>query len=368
MDIRLNKIENFDEAIKKNYLSVIVSFMLILVILNMPSIAYADSDLYQFFEETQGQTYIAYRYFSFVFKLTQLIVTLAGLLILCFKVATMASSFLVTVNPPLFSMIHSKKTKLISKYSDKKNSEEGITKDLFFYYLSFAIPDFLYFSDFSDTLDEGESGKYGEKKWDHIPTIGEYFKKEVVSFVVVTLLGAMLFSGQTQRIVANFAKGGQALASKIENLNIAGMVDSAMNAGKDFKFVFGNSIEGKNKKRLADAMYSSAKSAVPDARDSEYLATLGSKIQSVVNTYMSDIQDGYANPTLSFKTTFVENATNVASKDASDDGYGGLYGVKVVYLKNISSIPKNPPAYYNTGAIVIEYTAQKASTQSQINN
>lgn len=334
----------------------------VVLIISIPIQAHADSDLYSFFDETQGKTYLAYRYFSFIFSVTQLIVTLTGLLLLSYKVVTMCCSFLVTVAPSLFVMIHEKKKKLRDEHSGKHN--EG-SNDIFWFYLSYIIPDFLFLSDFLEVIDDSHAKSVGEKKWEYIPTIGEYFKKEIVTFVIVTLLGAMIFSGQTQRIVANFAKGGQALASKLEKLDIAGMVDSSLNSGKDFKFVFGNSVDGKNKTRLAQSIYGSARSAVPDARDSEYLSTLGSNIQAGIDSYISGITDSYSNPTLSFKTTFVENATNVKDKVATDDGYGGLYGVKVIYLNTISAIPNSPPEYFNTGAVVVEYTAQKSSTQSQ---
>lgn len=358
----INNINKESDISYKTSKSLIFILTLIcILVVSIPLSAHADSDLYQFFEETQGETYLAYRYFSFIFTVTQLIVTLTGLLLLSYKVVTMACSFLVTVAPSLFVMIHTKKSDLQKKEHKGDNAN---TNDIFWYYLSYLIPDILFLSDFIDVVDNNSSS-HVDKKWDHIPTIGEYFKKEIVTFVVVTLLGAMLFSGQTQRIVANFAKGGQALASKLEKIDIAGMVDSSLNSGKDFKFVFGNSIDGKNKKRLAESIYGSAKSAVPDARDSQYLSTLGSNIQKGIDSYISGITDNYSNPTLTFKTTFVENATNIADKAATDDGYGGQYGVKVIKLSSIATMPKNPPAYFQTGAVVVEYTAQKSSGQGQ---
>ncbi|WP_272725860.1 hypothetical protein, partial [Escherichia coli] len=114
----------------------------------------------------------------------------------------------------------------------------------------------------------------------------EYIKKEMVSFVLISLLGAMLFSGQTQRIVANLARGGQAVAEKLATVDVSGMVDRALNSGKDFKFAYGNSMEGENKQRISESVYKAEKGAVPEARDSEYLSTLGSNIQSQVDKFI----------------------------------------------------------------------------------
>lgn len=381
----LNKLKNKDKSEKnrtnKNIMKNIIPqealkpfvvIYLFLFNLCLPLVTYAaEADMFIFFEKTTGNSYIALRYFSFVFTIVQYGVTLAGLLIIAFKVLTMAASITVLVSPPFFTMVHGKKNNLKKQYDVSGRQGDSSSKDIFFYYASCCIPDFVAISDFADTIGGGDDrggGSSGDKKWDSVPTIGEYMKKEMVSFVVITLFGAMLYSGQTQRIVANFARGGQVIAEKVATIDISGTVDRALSSGKDFKFAYGNSIEGDNKKRVSDAVYKAAKGAVPDARDSTYLSTLGSNIQSQVDSYISNVQDGYSNPSLQFKVSFIENASNVKEIPATDDGFGGQSGMKKIALSSIAPVPKSPPDYYSTGAIIIEYTAQKSSTQGVTNN
>lgn len=342
----------------------IITLSTLIVCLVMPLIGAKGSDMFDFMERTQGNTYIGFKYFSIIFTAVQWIVTLAGLLIIALKVMTMAASIVVLTNPPIFDLVHTKKVGL--QGIKKGNGGEANTKDLIFYYLSYIIPDFLAVSSFSHlatTPSNNTSSKATSDKYPQYPTIGEYVKEDMVSFILITLVGAMLFSGQTQRIVANFARGGQTVAEKIATADISGMVDRALNSGKDFKFVYGNSIEGDNKKKLSEKIYAAAKGAVPEARDTDYLTSLGSKIQQGIDSYIPGIQDGYSNPSLQYKVSFVENADNVKELSASDDGFGGQAGLKKISLSSISSVPKSPPSYYSTGAIIIEYTAQKSSSQ-----
>lgn len=335
----------------------------IIVCLVMPLISANDgSDMFVFMEQTKGNTYLGFKYFSIIFTAVQWIVTLAGLLIISLKVMTMAASLVVLTNPPIFDLVHTKKVGLRGAKKDGKGGDTD-TKDLIFYYLSYIIPDFLAVSSFSNIATTQPSNKSSADKYDQYPTIGEYVKEDMVSFILITLVGAMLFSGQTQRIVANFARGGQTVAEKIATADISGMVDRALNSGKDFKFVYGNSIEGDNKKKLSDKVYAAAKGAVPDARDTEYLSALGANIQKGIDGYISGIQDGYANPSLQYKVSFIENADNVKELTATDDGFGGQSGLKKIPLSSISSVPKSPPSYFSSGAVIIEYTAQKSSNQ-----
>ena len=219
-------------------------------------------------------------------------------------------------------------------------------------------------SDFKDASQGSmqRTGNSSTDKWDgQIPSVGEYIKEEMISFVLISLVGAMLFSGQTQRIVANFARGGQVIAEKVATADIPGKVRTWTESGKDYVFAYPSDVKGSNQKKLASKMYESVKNFAPEDRSTTWLNSMGGKIKGNTDSFNPG-KDLINNPTLTYKVYIVENGSGLTDVDAAEDQYGLMTGIKTYPISGLTT-PGKVPQNWNTAKIVVEYSAQQVTIE-----
>lgn len=298
------------------------------------------------FNIVKGQTFkgrndlIAKYAQGFIF-LVQLIISLAGFIVLAMKTISIAFSLAYLSNPKFFDDIHQRKMNsksqnmasgggLLDRIRNGSNGD-GIVMPI----LSMIMPDIKQLSDFGD----GANGEQSIYYQDGMPTIGTYLRENIINFALIATLSAMLFSGMILRIIANIGQGGLVLGEKLETMNVEAKTKLALETGKDYQFIFPKDVKGDNKSELANKLYSNIKSLVPDNRSETFLQAVGGKIYPYVNNDAlipeAAIKAGFANPTLEFDITFTKQAVAQNTTPTQDS----TTGVKsIVLVKKVSEL------------------------------
>lgn len=170
------------------------------------------------------------------------------------------------------------------------------------------------------------------------PTIGMLLRDHLLKFIILFAIAIALM---TNVITTFIVKTGNALAFGAkyytENTDFVGIVNTVTTAGKDYPFLYDTlTTEGRNKKKLANAMYVALKDAKPRDRTTEFLNKIGAAVATEVSNLETggDVLLGYQNftATATIMEHDVQHDTSpvkLVKKYSIADTFGMVPGVDV---------------------------------------
>lgn len=301
-----------------------VSLVATLLILTVGAMA-NNSDIMHVIDSPilRGRNDLVDKYSTYVSAFAQAIITICGVGILTLKTLTISFSILYLANPTFWDSIAEKKE---GRDAARENGDWMTT------IVGYVVPNVKGLSDYGNSSEDDMYDAGG------VQDVGTYFKDNIVQMVVLVTFASLMWSGKFLKLVGKISEGCVVIVDAAISIDYGGKVQNVLESERDYQFMYDTAtVEGRNREKLAKAIYGQAKTAINDNNTSEFYNRVGGGTVTLVEAIYTAL-DGQEeskgrkhinmnNPTFTFNITW--NSEVVEDVFEDNKLASGVYTVRL---------------------------------------